>query len=260
MAKSSQVDKFYKKWNKDQSDMHILHQQELERQKAMKEEPSMIPGEKELSAEGNIKEAAMVLSHEGMNVFSQIFANSVETAISKALPQILERTIDRKVTEILEGAVEGMRLFATQMSNPIVQQIEDQVERKLSLIKFPIVQEPAQEVETVDPIIEEPKEDIKTEMIKIQKSKRQPNKKVHPYKGMTKDQISKILVDELRMVTDKMIRAGKPLHHKEITSLCPEVHWGTSVWSKMNKLIQLSEGLIEKSPHQKGYYQIKEIV
>lgn len=105
-SRKTQLDKFNQKWSKDHQDMEAIKRGQV---KSAQEE--IMKGERELSKQGGIKEAAAVFSREGMDTFAKTFSNSVESAITSQIPNIekvIERVIEKKIMELLDGLKEGL--------------------------------------------------------------------------------------------------------------------------------------------------------
>ncbi len=101
------------KSKKQYVDEQVIRQEEAKREREERAKYGAT-GAKKLMAEGNIKEAAVVFSHEGMKAFATMFATSVESSVQKALTNLepmIEQIIERKMVEMLEGATQGIQEF-----------------------------------------------------------------------------------------------------------------------------------------------------
>lgn len=121
----NQVEKFNKRYGKVKADEKVIHE------KSMKEKEKDQVDAQPLMKEGGLKEAAMVVSHEGMSLFANMFTNSIVSAVEKSVLenqkqvlQNIESTIDRvvtsRLTEVLEGLVEGLRKYEEPSENLMV--------------------------------------------------------------------------------------------------------------------------------------------
>lgn len=121
----NQVEKFNKRYGKVKADEKVIHE------KSMKEKEKDQVDAQPLMKESGLKEAAMVISHEGMSLFANMFTNSIVSAVEKSVLenqkqvlQNIESTIDRvvtsRLTEVLEGLVEGLRKYEEPSENLMV--------------------------------------------------------------------------------------------------------------------------------------------
>jgi len=119
------------KSKKQYVDSQVIRQEEAKREQ---EEHKRFgtTGAKELMKAGGIKEAAVVFSHEGMNAFATMFANSTEASVQKALSNLepmIERIIEQKLIEMLEGATQGIQEFlASSMQVSAEKQVQGVME------------------------------------------------------------------------------------------------------------------------------------
>ena len=122
MGRKSQVEKFNAKLSKKKADEVAVNSRVYQEQQAEYKKYGA-EGVEELMGKGNIKEAAVVFSREGMNAFAHMFGNSVESAvinvldkrmddITKGMESRLEAIIEAKMLEMLEGMTEGMKQMA----------------------------------------------------------------------------------------------------------------------------------------------------
>ena len=111
----NQVEKFNKRWGIKKTDEKVVNETAMK--KAKDNEDKVDPTS--LLKESGLKEAAIVISSEGMDLFSKMFANSVSTAVDKALADHQDKLIEQvdsvvttRLGEVLEGLIEGMRKSA----------------------------------------------------------------------------------------------------------------------------------------------------
>lgn len=127
MGRKSQVDKFYQKWYKHREDTRAIIEGQMRKEKEAKWYGD-VEGVEELMEKGNIKEAAVVFSHEGMKLFTELFSNSIENKVEEALnkgiidlqnkmEELIEKSVEKKLVEMLEGITEGIKQFANKNLN-----------------------------------------------------------------------------------------------------------------------------------------------
>lgn len=111
----SQVDKFNKRWGIKKTDEKVVNEASMKRDKENEGKVDPMP----LLKESGLKEAAIVISSEGMDLFSKMFANSVSTVVDKALTDHQDKLIEQvdnivttRLSEVLEGLIAGMRKSA----------------------------------------------------------------------------------------------------------------------------------------------------
>ncbi len=125
MGRKTQLEKFDKKWGKSYMDKQSIIE-DAKKREDNKPELHKMDNAEELMESGNIREAAVVFSHEGMGAFAQMFANTVESTINRVLADRLEtfmqeamkdventvsKIIEAKLIEALEGVSAGMKSF-----------------------------------------------------------------------------------------------------------------------------------------------------
>lgn len=64
---------------------------------------------KQLAKAGNVKEAAIVFSREGMELFADMFGNTMERVVEKAIDNRVSQIIEMKMIEMMEGMKIGMQ-------------------------------------------------------------------------------------------------------------------------------------------------------
>jgi hypothetical protein len=137
LDRKSQIEKFYQKWYKQQEDTRAIIEGQMRKEKETKWYGD-VEGVEELMEKGNIKEAAVVFSREGMEVFTKLFSNYIERRVEETLnkgindlknkiEEHIEKSVEKKLVEMLEGITEGIKQFAnenTEMSQPIIRNIK----------------------------------------------------------------------------------------------------------------------------------------
>ncbi|ACI90963.1 gp2.31 [Bacillus phage SPO1] len=133
----NQVEKFNKRWGIKKTDEKVVNETAMK--KAKDNEDKVDPTS--LLKQSGLKEAAIVISSEGMDLFSKMFANSVSTAVDKALADHQDKLIEQvdnvvttRLGEVLEGLIEGMRKSA-QPQIKASNVTEDQKELLREMIK-----------------------------------------------------------------------------------------------------------------------------
>uniref|UniRef100_A0AAU8BC05 Repressor Rok winged helix domain-containing protein n=1 Tax=Bacillus phage Adastra TaxID=3143958 RepID=A0AAU8BC05_9CAUD len=133
----NQVEKFNKRWGKMKADEKVVNEASMK--KAKESEDKVDPTS--LLKESGLKEAAIVISSEGMELFTKMFANSVNTAVDKALADHQDKLIKQvddvvttRLGEVLEGLIEGVRKSA-QPQIKASNATEDQKELLREMIK-----------------------------------------------------------------------------------------------------------------------------
>ncbi len=69
------------------------------------------------------KDVAATFTQEGLQAFSQIFSTSVEAAIAKSLPGMLDDAIERELQNIIQQIKNELSLFAAELATQIADQI-----------------------------------------------------------------------------------------------------------------------------------------
>ena len=126
------MDKFYQKWYKHQEDTRAIIEGQMRKEKEKEAKwYGDVEGVEELMEKGNIKEAAVVFSREGMKVFTKLFINSVERSVEETLmkgitdlenkiSELIEKSVEKKLVEVMEGITEGIKQFTNEnMDNHI---------------------------------------------------------------------------------------------------------------------------------------------
>ena len=129
MGRKSQVDKFHQKWYKHQEDTRAIIEGQMRKEKEKEAKwYGNVEGVEELMEKGNIKEAAVVFSHEGMQLFTKSFSNYIESKVEETLnkgiadltnkiEEHIAKSVERKLAEMLEGIAEGIKQFANENLN-----------------------------------------------------------------------------------------------------------------------------------------------
>jgi hypothetical protein len=107
----SQLEKFNRKWGKSTKYAKIVEEGELHRE--FENQYGDIKGVEELMEKGNIKEAAAVFSNEGLSFFARLIEQTLDKQLitNGRMESIIERVIDRKITEALMGMSQGLQTF-----------------------------------------------------------------------------------------------------------------------------------------------------
>jgi hypothetical protein len=119
----------------------------------------------ELKQAGSIvREAAIVFSREGMELFANIFGNTMERVVSQAIDDRVSAIIDQKMIEMMDGMKIGMQQGMSSMAEnmfkgltPSTKKEEKQIEFDLETLKAtPVVDTTPPEVTNVQATVELP--------------------------------------------------------------------------------------------------------
>lgn len=258
---STQLDRVNAKYVKDQTDIQILKQAQLQKHI----DNHGIDGIDELSVQGGIKQAAAVFSYEGMRSFSQLFSNSVEAAVERSLPNIMERVLERKITELLEGTTVGIQRFMSEavgnMLTSASETVEQVIETQLATV-IPMPQQsstqPATQPVTQPTTDHEVVIDRDEELVKKRKN---PTKKQRLTKeeraainsenrkkrgGVTgwNQEAKQQAIKEAALIANKLKEIGKPVSASEVKrQLNNTVDLGNNPWSRLYTLIKYNENI-----------------
>lgn len=203
--RKSQVDKFNSKWAKNINDQNAMAESSLN-----KEPEQDMKGTKELSEQGNIQEAAMVVSYEGLRAFSKIFTNSVSTSVESAIDSRMtelesrfEKILEDKLNQVLNGMTEGIAKYAEESKEDTVSNvlsILDAFESKVD--KMPIFPTP--------PNLDKLEEDRKRQIAQKDKQKEHEAMKLEKEKKDSEESIQvpvhgKLLLEEIDEETRKSL-------------------------------------------------------
>lgn len=201
------------------------------------------------------KDVAATFTQEGLQAFSTIFSSAVEAVLVKALPDLVEKAVERKVDE---------------MSKQILLELHRVMENQLSSLREPIsvqnisTSEYSQQSEMEKQFPEEaldtrlqgassetkPQEDRLSKETTIQQS-------LHVNRAaedgwQTNFHQTTSLAEDAKLVVDVMQKMDRPVRTNELPELIPDVYWGHNISMKMNKVMQKSAGRIERI--SKGLY------
>lgn len=150
-----------------------------------------------------------------METFSKIFATSVEAAISRVLPEVIEKAVDAKLREEMISLREEIQ----ELRSMLTSQSRESADRAVS-------REHAKEVR--GPVADKPSTGMNAE-----KSDR--------------------LTEELSALLKVLKEIRRPVKAGELRSLLPEIKWGSNPAVKLSNLMIKSNGLIQRVG--KGFYQ-----
>lgn len=106
------LERFNSKYSKEKQDERAIKEKQL----ANSDNNLVL---EELKKAGNIREAAVVFSREGMGLFADMFGNTMERIVSRVVESKVESIIERKMIEMMQGMAqgieEGMQNFAENM-------------------------------------------------------------------------------------------------------------------------------------------------
>ncbi len=227
-------------------------------------------------------DVAATFTQEGLQTFSMIFSSAVEAAIAKSLPDIVERSVERKFHDVVIQVRDDIAaltndLFA-KLSDEIDGAVQAQFEKILERIQaFEAVQHPPHHVESADGAthddlpdavtIEESVDEIQTgeeAQILNEQSQTLPAEEaadtsqvMHGYhlNGSSPDSLQNDAKGDRRsraayevgLVIETMKRVGRPIRTSELQSLIEEVRWGSNPSVKMTTLMNQSAGRIRRA-------------
>jgi hypothetical protein len=99
----SQLEKWEAKYAQNERDIQAMVKSERESKSGIH-----APGMEDLAKAGNIKEAAVVFSREGMSMFANMFGNTMERIVEDAIEKRVSNIIEKKMFEMMQGMQEGM--------------------------------------------------------------------------------------------------------------------------------------------------------
>lgn len=124
----SQLEKFQARESKRLADERAINEAKARKARSADE----LNNVEEFKEKGNIKEAAAVISYEGLQMFSKMFTNSIEESVDNAISSrvdVLINAIESRVdailtarlTEVLEGVSEGISKFSDTAVTQLVE-------------------------------------------------------------------------------------------------------------------------------------------
>jgi len=110
-----------------------------------------------LKDEGNIEEAAMVVSRDGMKLLGQMLTNSIESSMNRAL----DRKLDEKLGQLLSGLHKGILEGLLAVQDTAVAKAEEKIEQAVDKASEQIVAEiNLSETTSIDKTIEKVKKNM----------------------------------------------------------------------------------------------------
>ncbi|AGR46973.1 hypothetical protein SHANETTE_73 [Bacillus phage Shanette] len=111
----------------------------------------------ELKDEGNIEEAAMVVSRDGMKLLGQMLTNSIDSSMER----VLDRKLDEKLGQLLSGLSKGIQEAMVAMQDVAVAKAESKIEEAVTKASEQIVAEiNLSETPSIDKTIEKVKKNM----------------------------------------------------------------------------------------------------
>ncbi|AID50656.1 hypothetical protein [Bacillus phage CP-51] len=111
----------------------------------------------ELKDEGNIEEAAMVVSRDGMKLLGQMLTNSIESSMDR----VLDRKLDEKLGQLLSGLHKGILEGLLAVQDTAVAKAEEKIEQAVEKASEQIVAEiNLSETPSIDKTIEKVKKNM----------------------------------------------------------------------------------------------------
>lgn len=191
-SRKSQVDKFNSRYAKDINDINAIKSDSL------KQEKEEIKHVEELKKQGNIKEAAMVVSYEGLKAFSKMFTNTISQEVNSSiqakmtsLEESIDKMLEDKITQVLSGLSEGIEKFNTEVTTVETSKVID----------FPIALTFTEEPE--EPV----KAPYKTDKVKerVAKHKKAKEDKINSEETLDVPLHGKLLLEEINEETRKKL-------------------------------------------------------
>jgi hypothetical protein len=124
------LDRFNARQGKAKGDEKAIHEASMKKQMTA----DMYD---ELKDAGNIEEAAMVVSRDGMKLLGQMLTNSIEGSIDR----VLDRKLDEKLGQLLAGFSKGIQEGLLAMQDKAVAEAEEKIEEVVSKASEQIVAE-----------------------------------------------------------------------------------------------------------------------
>ncbi|MEW9673759.1 hypothetical protein [Ammoniphilus sp. 3BR4] len=251
------------KQRKNESDTHVLGEASLQRKR------EEFPGKENLMKEGRLEEAAAVFTHEGLQVFSKLFTNSVENAIASRLAVVVEQAVEKKLAEVLEVAAVKVRQFMEQMDQQ--QQAVDmnsnresnrdkedkeQRPRKLSLIVNPSIPGKSGRSETEE-TVEVTSEEVFNEKMEQESVKEGSNLEIQVDEIAENDnnEVIRMTVSEQADLVAQYLRENGKMKAKELVSAIDTIPWGNNPWNKLHYYCQINTQIRKVG---KGYYDFSD--
>lgn len=110
------MDKKEVQYRKNETDLHVMGEELL---KDCHEETLFDIEEVLLQRAHTVRNAAIVMTYQGMKVLGNLFSTSVQQAIKKELRSVIDTSLEEKLTSMLNGQTMGLLQFATQLGLPI---------------------------------------------------------------------------------------------------------------------------------------------
>ena len=178
------------------------------------------------------KEVAATFTQEGLATFASIFSSSVEAAMMKALPEVVDRVFAQKVEPLFE-----------QLAN----QLRGEIEAYLA---------------TSRESIERPEENVQeSAAMSVEHGLHigNPNSsaRLSAQGELESDGDGNRIQRELEAVLAFLKDAGRAVRTKELCAMVPSVYWGKNASAKLTKLMRVSKGQIERI--DKGLYRCCEV-
>ncbi|MCF8565119.1 hypothetical protein LLE49_10375 [Alicyclobacillus tolerans] len=211
---------------------------------------------------------AATFTQEGLQAFAAIFSTSVEAAIAKALPGLIEPIIERKMQELKDQILEEVKSMLansdqTSKTAETSQTIETTATNEPSVLietattaitttaatDTAATEDTANTADTAD-ISEAAAPDSPdiTETIEAAASAAvetsQPNSPLS-------------LQMEFELVRDALKAAAGAVSMNALRENLPHIRWGRNFSAKMNRFMHMSNGQIERVKH--GFYRYREV-
>lgn len=212
--KSAQIEKFNARLAKARKDEEAVYEDKLS--SSLDDTLEML-NEDKLKKQGNIEEAAAVVSYEGLQMFANIFTNSMEASVEKAMStkmqeieSMFEAKLEEKFSEALRGVSTGMKQFTEDMAR---KKIEEELKHSAkdeiysldknsdvgNLVVMPIPNKPKPFTVT--------KQELETPVIKPKKETKPEKDEISVEKDIVIPDHGKVLLEEIDEKTRKELVA-----------------------------------------------------
>lgn len=150
---------------------------------------------KELAKAGDIREAAIVFSREGMELFASMFGNTMETVVSRAIDNRVSAIIEQKMIEMMEGMRVGMKQGMVSMADNLFKGFDLSEKEE---------QKQIQEQVKFDLVIAEPTEDTVEDLVSVTlENAGVPS--AEEYKQNMIDKLNMVFADEPETVEEEIV-------------------------------------------------------
>lgn len=209
------------------------------------------------------KDVAATFTQEGLQTFATIFSTAVEAVLVKTLPELVEKVLDKKVEELSKQLLLEMHhLLKSQLTTsqvPSESTEQPGIARDNGNFHFgeTIMQDRSDSTS-----VQSQNWGVEAGLGLAPYNSLNSLSQTPPTTGSSQvavhsgpiQQPSR-LIDDLKRVIGSLQHLDRPVRTNELPELVPEVYWGHNISMKMNKIMQKSEGRIQRI--SKGLYVYK---